>query len=287
MRLAGRSAIVTGGSTGLGLSIAAAFLKNGASVAICGRDEHTLADAGNYLKSFAGASQRVVSLACDVSQDDEVDSFTARCLDEFGRIEILVNNAAVLGPMGNIEDIDLNEWRRTCEINLYGVVVTTQRLIPHMRANGYGKIINLSGGGAASPRPFFSAYAASKAAVVRFSETVAAELSGTGIHVNTVAPGALNTRMLSETLEAGPERVGEAQFAQALKQKETGGNSLERAAELCVYLASAHTDGITGRLISAVWDAWPSLHERREQLSHTDIYTLRRIVPEDRGKSWA
>jgi NAD(P)-dependent dehydrogenase (short-subunit alcohol dehydrogenase family) len=156
-----------------------------------------------------------------------------------------------------------------------------------MRRNGYGKIVNLSGGGATSARPFFTAYAASKAAVVRFTETIAVELRGTGIDVNAIAPGALNTRMLGQTVAAGPERVGKPEFAQVLKQKETGGSSPETAAELCVYLCSAAADGITGRLISAVWDAWPTLHERRDELNGTDIYTLRRIVPEDRDKSWA
>ncbi|MBV9266088.1 MAG: SDR family oxidoreductase [Acidobacteriaceae bacterium] len=286
MRLTGRNAIVTGGSTGLGLSIAAAFLSNGANVAICGREESTLAVAVKHLNDHAAASQQVLSMTCDVSEPDAVNRFVTHCTDQFGRIDILINNAGVLGPIGNIEDLDLNLWRRTCEVNLYGVVVTTQRLIPHMKANGYGKIINISGGGATSPRPFFSAYAASKAAVVRLTETIAVELNGTGIDVNAIAPGALNTRMLAQTLEAGPERAGGAQFAQALKQSETGGNSPEDAAELCVYLASACGDGITGRLISAVWDPWISLDQRREDLSTTDIYTLRRIVPEDRGKSW-
>jgi NAD(P)-dependent dehydrogenase (short-subunit alcohol dehydrogenase family) len=286
MRLADRNAIITGGNTGLGLSIATAFIVNGANVAICGRDERTLADAEKHLKHCATGSQRVISGVCDVSEYDQVQSFTAHCLAEFDRIEILVNNAGVLGPIGRLEDLDFNEWRRACEINLYGTVATTHCMIPPMRANGYGKIINLSGGGATSPRPFFSAYAASKAAVVRFTETVATELRGTGINVNAVAPGALNTRMLTQTLDAGPERVGEAQFTQALKQQKSGGSSPENAADLCVYLGSSEGDGITGRLISAAWDPWPSLHERQEELSVTDIYTLRRIVPEDRDRSW-
>jgi NAD(P)-dependent dehydrogenase (short-subunit alcohol dehydrogenase family) len=285
-RLADRSAIITGGSTGLGLSIASAFVASGANVAICGRDEQALDAAGEYLKGYIAGSQRVSAIACDVSQNTQVEHLIQRALADFAKIDILVYNAGVLGPIGSLEDVDLNEWRRTCEINLFGVVATTHAVIPHMRKNAYGKIINLSGGGATSPRPFFSAYAASKAAVVRFTETVAVELHGTGIDVNAIAPGALNTRMLAQTLEAGPERVGQREFARVVKQKETGGNSPETAADLCVYLASAHSDGITGRLISAAWDPWTSLHDRREELQNTDIYTLRRIVPEDRGRSW-
>jgi NAD(P)-dependent dehydrogenase (short-subunit alcohol dehydrogenase family) len=286
MKLTGRSAIITGGSTGLGLSIAAAFVANGANVLICGRNERTLATAGEDLRARITGPERIVTVACDVWDHNQVRSLVNRGLDEFGHIDILVNNAGVLGPIGKLEDLDLNEWRRTCETNLYGVVATTHYLIRHMKARRYGKIINLSGGGATSPRPFFTAYGASKAAIVRFTETVAVELRGTGIDVNAVAPGAMNTRMLAQTLEAGPERVGEVQFAQALRQQESGGSSPENAAELCVYLASTQSDGISGRLISAAWDPWPSLHEKRQELDSTDIYTLRRIVPADRGKSW-
>jgi NAD(P)-dependent dehydrogenase (short-subunit alcohol dehydrogenase family) len=286
MKLLGRSAIITGGSTGLGLGIARAFLANGATVAICGRDEATLAEACENLRPRVGPASQLLAAQCDVSRLDQVRPFVSRCIQELGRIDILVNNAGVLGPMGKLEDLDLDQWRATFDVNLFGTVSTIHSLLPHMKANGYGKIINLSGGGATAPRPFVSAYAASKVAVVRLTETVAEELRGTGIDVNAVAPGALNTRMLDETLEAGPDRIGAEQFAQVLKQQETGGNSIHVAADLCVYLGSADSDGITGKLISAAWDPWRSLHDYREQLSVTDIYTLRRIRPEDRNSVW-
>jgi NAD(P)-dependent dehydrogenase (short-subunit alcohol dehydrogenase family) len=155
-----------------------------------------------------------------------------------------------------------------------------------LKALGGGKIINLSGGGATSPLPSISAYAASKAAVVRFTETLAEELRPHRIDVNAMAPGPLNTRMLDEMLEAGPEAVGAAAHAKALKQKESGGAPIGNGAELCVFLASAESDGITGKLISAVWDPWKVLAARREELANSDIYCLRRIVPEDRGRNW-
>jgi NAD(P)-dependent dehydrogenase (short-subunit alcohol dehydrogenase family) len=134
--------------------------------------------------------------------------------------------------------------------------------------------------------PFFSAYAASKAAVVRFGETLAEELREFGVDVNCVAPGAMNTKFLDEALEAGPEKIGRAAYEQAVKQKKNGGVPPERAAALCAFLASAASDGITGKLISAVWDPWEKLAKHKKELASTDIYTLRRIVPQDRGKSW-
>jgi 3-oxoacyl-[acyl-carrier protein] reductase len=158
--------------------------------------------------------------------------------------------------------------------------------LPHFRSNRYGKLIQLSGGGATAPLPFVSAYAASKAGIVRFMETLAEEVKADGIDVNSIAPGALNTRLLDEILEAGAEKVGRAFYERSLAQKSSGGTPLERGAELAVYLASSDSDGITGKLISAVWDPWEHFTDHMEDLRKTDIYTLRRIVPKDRGQAW-
>jgi 3-oxoacyl-[acyl-carrier protein] reductase len=155
-----------------------------------------------------------------------------------------------------------------------------------MKQKKYGKIIMLSGGGATKPMPYLSAYAASKAAIVRFAETLAEETKDFNIDVNTLAPGALNTRLLDEIIAAGPEKIGNVFYQQCLKQKQQGGTNLEIGASLCVYLASAESDGISGKLLSAVWDPWQSLAKYKNDLMNSDIYTLRRIVPKDRGKNW-
>jgi NAD(P)-dependent dehydrogenase (short-subunit alcohol dehydrogenase family) len=121
---------------------------------------------------------------------------------------------------------------------------------------------------------------------VRFGETLAEEIKPLGIDVNMIAPGALNTAMLDEVLSAGPEQVGNSFYEAAVKQKKTGGTPLELGASLCVHLASSAGDGVTGRLISAQWDPWNRLDEFKDELSSTDIYTLRRIIPGERGKDW-
>jgi 3-oxoacyl-[acyl-carrier protein] reductase len=158
--------------------------------------------------------------------------------------------------------------------------------LPAFKTQKSGKIIQLSGGGATNPLPRISAYAVSKAAIVRFVETLAEEVKEDGIDVNAIAPGALNTRLLDEVLDAGPGNVGKSFYERALKQKQTGGTPLEKGAELAVFLGSSRSNGITGKLISAVWDPWASLPEHLDELSGSDIYTLRRIVPKDRGKTW-
>jgi NAD(P)-dependent dehydrogenase (short-subunit alcohol dehydrogenase family) len=198
----------------------------------------------------------------------------------------LVNNAGVYGPKAPSDTVDFAGWCRAIEINLFGTFLPARLAIRHMKEKGRGKIINLSGGGATSPMPRISAYAASKAAVVRLTETLAEELREFSIDVNAVAPGALNTRLLKEVLSAGPDAVGQAFYDKCLKQRDSGGVPLEKAARLCVYLASEISDGITGKLISAQWDPWENLHKFREQLARSDVYTLRRIVPEDRGLGW-
>ena len=287
MKLSGLNAIVTGASQGLGLEIARQFLTEGANVAICARDGEKLSKAEQELRAIARSGQKVFALACDVSAESAVAAFFDSTIRGFGSVHILVNNAGIYGPKGPTESVDFNEWKRAMEINLYGVLLPCRAVIPHFKSSGHGKIINLSGGGATAPMPLISAYAASKAAVVRLTETLAEELRSFHVDVNAVAPGALNTRLLDEVLEAGPSTVGDAFYQRALKQKETGGAPIALGAQLCVWLASAESNGITGKLLSAQWDPWKSLASRATELASSDIYTLRRIVPEDRGKKYS
>jgi NAD(P)-dependent dehydrogenase (short-subunit alcohol dehydrogenase family) len=284
--LNGRSALITGGTQGLGLQIARAYLVAGAAgVCICGRDRDTLAAALAELRDLAAPGQVVVGEAADVSRPEEVQRLLDAALGELGELTVLVSNAGVYGPKGPIEDCDWAQWVRAIEINLLGSVLATRAVIPHFRRARYGKIIQLSGGGATGPLPGLSAYAASKAAVVRFAETLAGELREHHVDVNAMAPGALNTRMLDEVLVAGAEQVGETFYRRALEQRRSGGVPLERGGELAVFLGSAASDGLTGKLLSAVWDPWTELADRRADLD-SDVYTLRRVVPRDRGLSW-
>lgn len=283
--LDGRCALITGASQGLGLEIARQYVDAGASVFICARDEAALRSAQAELTSRAGDAARIGAQAADVSDPDQVEALVAAAVNRFPGLSILVNNAGVYGPKGRIEAVDWEAWVDAIRINLMGSVLPARALVPQLKRAGRGKLVQLSGGGATSPLAGLSAYAASKAAVVRFVETLALELQDDGVDVNAVAPGALNTRMLDEVIEAGPERVGEAFYQRALEQQRSGGTPLEVGAELAVWLASEASDGISGKLLSAVWDPWRELPEHLTDLA-SDVYTLRRIVPADRGWSW-
>ncbi len=284
--LTGRTALITGATQGLGLEIARAYLDAGAEgICICGRDVAALESALDELGERATPDQKVVGEVADVSCVEDVDRLLEIALSGLGKIVILVSNAGVYGPKGALHETDWVEWRRAVEINLFGSVLLARELVSHFIERGYGKILQLSGGGATAPLPRLSAYAASKAGVVRFAETLAEELREHRVDVNAIAPGPLNTRMLDELLCAGPELVGDAVYQHALEQQRSGGTPLGQGAKLAVFLGSPASDGITGKLLSAVWDPWSELPDRLAILN-SDIYTLRRIVPRDRGMDW-
>jgi 3-oxoacyl-[acyl-carrier protein] reductase len=221
-----------------------------------------------------------------VSRPEDCSTLVTRALAAFPRLDVLVNNAGIYGPMGPIEDVDWQSWVDAINVNVLGSVSMCRAVLPHFKRQRAGKIVQLSGGGATNPLPFISAYAASKAAIVRFVETLAEEVRGHGIEVNAIAPGALNTRMLDEVLAAGPERVGADFYARAQKQRDSGGAPLSAGADLAVFLGSPASDGITGKLISAIWDPWGEFGAHLAEMQTSDVYTLRRIVPKDRGWSW-
>lgn len=285
--LEGRTAIVTGASQGLGLEIASAFLDAGASVCICARDAKVLEQAATTLRARAKAGQSVIVEAGDVSNENDTVRIVSSAAKAFGgRIDILVNNAGIYGPKGPTEELAWTDWVQTIEINLYGSVHMARAVVPYMKQAQHGKIIQMSGGGATQPMARFTAYAASKAAVVRFADSLAEELKSDCIEVNSIAAGALNTRFLEEVLQAGPEKVGAAFYKRSLEQKEKGGAPFEKPIALCLFLASRASDGITGKLISALWDNWEEFPNHKEELAKSDVYTIRRIVGKDRGQAW-
>ncbi len=284
MKLEGRVAIITGAGQGLGAAIAEHFLAAGAAVSLCARTPADLEVQRGRLSALHPAGRILTSVA-DVASPADVNALFDLTLARFDRLDILVNNAGVYGPMGSIDAVGWSEWLAAMSINVAGTAYCARKAIPIFKARRYGKIINLSGGGATKPLPGLSAYAASKAAVVRLTETIALEVKDFGIDVNAVAPGALATRLTDQLIEAGPARVGAALHAQMIKVRDDGGTPLRHGAELCVYLASADSDGVTGRLIAAQWDPWPFDAAARAELVDSDVYTLRRVETTDRRRS--
>jgi len=169
---------------------------------------------------------------------------------------------------------------------LFGSILLCRAVMPFFKKRNKGKIIQLSGGGAASPLPLISSYAVSKVAVVRFVENLSEEVKKYNIDINAVAPGPLNTDMLKEVIKAGPKKVGKVFYMKSLKQKKTGGTPLSKVCELILFLGSKYSDGISGKLISALWDDWKNWINYKKLLQNSDAYTLRRIIGKERGFEW-
>ena len=265
-----RVVLVTGGGRGLGLEIARAFAERGDRLVLAGRDGTTLAAAAREL----GGAASVDCLPLDVAEPEAVARLVAETLARRGRIDVLVNNAGVYGPVGPLIENDPLEWLAALGTNLFGVFLTMHHAGRAMAARGQGAIINLSGGGGTTPKPNYSSYAASKAAVVRLTETAALELAPRGVRVNAIAPGFIATRIHEATLAAG-ERAGDR--AAVEKKLAAGGDDPRRAAELAVFLASDAAAGISGRLFSAIWDDWQSPDLPAKLGASRELYTLRRI----------
>lgn len=275
MKLSDRAAIVTGGGRGIGLAIALALAREGADVLVFSR---TLSEVEATAAEIQSLGRRGIALRASVFNPDDVSLVVNRAIDEFGKIDILVNNAGIQGPIGLLLDNDIDAWIETAHTFLVGTFLCCKVVLPYMIERRQGKIINLSGGGAATPRPRFSAYAASKAGVVRLTETLAEELRQFNIQVNAIAPGTVNTRMQDQILAAG-EAAGAQALSEAKHCKETGGVPPEKAAALAVFLAAEASNGFTGKLISAVYDPWTEWVSRADELSACPSYTLRRIDP--------
>ena len=276
MRLKDEVALVTGAGRGIGRAIALAYAKEGANLALAARSLEELEDTAGAAQSL-GAETFVVSV--DVTDQAAVDDMARRTLDRFGRIDILVNNAGMVGPIGALEDNDVDSWIRTIQVNLVGVYLCCRAVIPVMAGGGGGRIINLSGSGATSAPYHLSAYGSSKAAIIRLTEILSLELADKNIQINALGPGSIHTRMWEDITDQARE-VGDTQLYEFGVQVTTGGGaSIDRAAELAVWLAGEESMGLSGRMIHAVADDFPSLTSQIPDIMASDRYTLRREEP--------
>lgn len=284
--LTGFRCLVTGATGVLGTAIAEKLRARGADLVLSGRSAAALAALAASLRAAPGGALDTVAI--DLSEPGAPAALIAAL---GGRLDVLINNAAVPGPIGPLAESDFAPWEETIRMNLIMPAELCREAVPLLVAAAAGgrraKIINMSGGGATSPRPNFSAYSVAKTGVVRFTEILAGELRAQGVDVNAVAPGALPSVMTRNILAAGAALCAPHELAVAEKaQGEAGLAAMAKATDLIVYLASSASDGVTGRLIAAQWDPWPNFAALRDELDKTDIFTLRRIVPKDRGRDW-
>ncbi len=276
-------ALITGGSKGLGARLVQRFWLDGYSLVVVARNHVDIYSIFDQLPKLRDQSAMV--MGCDLADAAKVATMLDAIKAKIPHLDVLVNNAAIQGPIGPLGENDLFTWQQTLQVNLLAPVALCRGLIPLMKRPDGASIINLSGGGATGPRVNFSSYATSKAGLVRFSETIADELKCEGIRVNCIAPGAMKTAMLKELLVKG-DAAGGREVSLASEVFEKGGASMDRVADLALFLASDASKGISGRLISAVWDNWEEWPKHLDEISRSDVYTLRRISGRDRGLVW-
>jgi NAD(P)-dependent dehydrogenase (short-subunit alcohol dehydrogenase family) len=253
--------LVTGGSMGIGLAVARALAQRGAELTLVARGAPALEQA---CAELPGDGHRWHAL--DVADEG------AWAQVQVEPLRGLVCAAAVLEPVGKLGEYSLSEFRRTLEVNVCGTLFAVHHCLAALRAGG-GSVVTFSGGGGTAPFPRFDAYAASKAAVVRLSENLAAELAP--INVNCISPGFVATRMHETTLQAGPSLAGAEYFDRTQRELAAGAVPASEAAEL----ACALLDGpaFTGKLVSAQWDPWREEAFRRRLAQEPSLGTVRRI----------
>ena len=278
MKLEGQVAIITGAGRGIGRAIALAYAREGARLALAARGEAELEETAAAVQELGGEA---ITIRTDVTSQIATERLARRVAEDFGRIDVLVNNAGISGPVGPLQSNDIAEWVDTINVNLTGTFLMCRAVIPVMLQQGAGRIINLSGAGVANAWSNMSAYCSSKAAVVRLTEVIAQELDGKGITVNALGPGSVHTsmweRMTEQAAEAG------AEFIHQLGQRvlSGGGASIDDCAELAVWLASGESGALTGRIISATADDYRSLEPQIDAIMEGDAYTLRVVKLED------
>ncbi|MCY3692412.1 MAG: SDR family NAD(P)-dependent oxidoreductase [Chloroflexota bacterium] len=274
MKLDGQVAVITGAGRGIGRAIALAYAREGAKLALAARSEPELQEA------VAAASElgaEAIAVPTDVTSQEDTERLAHRAVERFGRIDVLVNNAGMSGPVGPLQGNDVADWVSTISVNLTGTFLVCRAVIPTMLVQSGGKIINLSGAGATNAWSNMSAYCSSKAAVVRLTEVLAQELDGKGITVNALGPGSVHTSMWDRMTEQAADAGANFIHQLGLRVTSGGGASIDECAELAVWLASDESGALTGRLISAATDDFRRLAPRIEEIMSGDAYTLRRV----------
>jgi len=268
---------------GIGFESARRCIAYGANVMICARGAAALDDAVAKLVA-ENSSGDVASVSADVGEEGQVDGLLAAFTERFGRCDGVIHAAGVYGPIGPIVDVEPGAWWDALRVNLFGTFLVARAAAKRMRHHGGGRMVLFAGGGASTPFPNYTAYASSKVAVVRFAETIAEELAP-AIEVNAIGPGFVATRLHEQTLTAGEAAAGA--FLQKTKAAlESGGVPATVGAEAAAFLVSDAAKGITGKFVAAPYDDYEAWPQRLEALAGSELFTLRRVLPRERGLDW-
>ena len=262
--------LITGAGRGIGKRLAMGFAQGGARVGLLARSQAELDLAKLEIEQAGGTALRI---RADVRDLEQMNAAAERVRAVFGGLDVLIGAAGVQGPVGPLLATRPKAWSETVEINLIGAAHACRAVLPAMIEKRSGKIILLAGGGSAYSRPNFTAYAASKSALVRMAECLADEVRDDNVQVNCMAPGASYSHMTDEVLHAGEDRAGRKEIEDAERVRITGGIAPEKQIQLALFLASERSNHISGKLIH-VNDDWKRFEEQNMK---PELYTLRRV----------
>jgi len=235
MKLQGRVAIVTGSGRGIGRAIALTFAREGARTVIAARSREEIQGVSREIQEL---KQDVLAIQVDVSKEEDVIRMVSQTVERFDMIDILVNNAAINLPKRNVVDLTLKEWEDVLAVNLTGTFLTTKAVLPVMMKRRQGKIINISSRGGRVGAAGRCPYRASKAALINFTETVAAEVRDYGIDVNAICPGAVDTEMVNAISPGRKTDLGPLMHP-------------DEIARVALFLATDDSSAISGTAIDA------------------------------------
>lgn len=274
--LTGQVALVTGAGRGIGRAIAFALRAAGAAVAVCARSEEEISAVAREL---AGDEGHARAFRVDVTDRAAVEHMVAEVERELGPVDLLVNNAAMPGPVGPFVATDPDEWWRTLEVNLRGPVYCSRAVVPHMVERGHGRIVNVSSGAGFGAIPMLSSYVVSKAALYRLTEALAAETTGRGVGVFAIDPGLVRTTMSEYAVSCG-----EPSIEKLFRDWFDAGDDVppERAAALVAFLASGKGDSLSGRRFGVDRDV-RDMVSRAAEIEQLDLYAMRLRVAPDNG----
>ena len=239
-------ALVTGGASGIGRETARLLGMEGARVLVCDLEE---GGGQETVSALAEAGCEAAFLRVDVSEEAEVEAMVAHCLERFGGLDCAVNNAGIGGPAGGLDSIALADWNRVLGINLTGVFLCMKYQIPVMRRAGAGAIVNMSSGAGKIATPGMAAYCASKHAVLGITRTAAIENAKTGVRINAICPGSIDTPMLEAGLASDPEVAAMIRASMPIGRLGEAREVAEAALWLCsdrASLVTGHAMGVDG-----------------------------------------
>lgn len=268
--LAGQVAIVTGGGRGIGRAMALTLSKAGAAVAVVARSADQLAETVTLIE---GAGGRAIPLPLDVTDQQAVERAVAETEQQLGPVDLLINNAGHGGQIGPFWEVQPDEWWRCMNVNLRGPFLCARAVVPGMIARRCGRIINTASHTGLGLFPHFSAYAISKAAVIRLTENLAAETKEYDISVFAIHPGGVQTAMTESVFLSDAAKKWYPKIYDYCS-KGGSGRPPELAAKLVLFLASGRADALSGCYIS-IDDDVADMASRAEEIQQDGLYTLR------------